>query len=73
MKAKIDWAQLPPNALVRQRKLLPVLPFSASTLWRRVAAGQFPRPVRLEGRISAWRVGDVLQWLDAQGRRKGGK
>ena len=69
MKHPIDWTQLPPTALVRQRDLLPVLPFAASTLWRRIAAGQFPRPVHLEGRISAWRVGDVLQWLDAPGGR----
>lgn len=70
MQSRINWAHLPPNALIRQRDLLPVLPFAAATLWRRVASGHFPCPVRLPGHISAWRVGEVLQWLDAQGAGK---
>lgn len=70
MKHPVNWAQLPPNALIRQRDLLPVLPFAAATLWRRIRSGDFPRPIRLPGHISAWRVCEVLQWLDAQGVSK---
>lgn len=39
------------------------LPFSAPTLWRMVKAGNFPSPVKLSERVTAWRVGDIRRWL----------
>jgi predicted DNA-binding transcriptional regulator AlpA len=55
------------SALIRQADLIPaVLPFSASSLWRRVRAGTFPAPTKLSERITAWRVGDVRRWLAEQ-------
>jgi predicted DNA-binding transcriptional regulator AlpA len=67
MPQRIDWTTLPDNALVRQRELLRVVPFSPATLWRRVKDRSFPQPIRLPGRMTAWRLGDVTRWLDAQG------
>ncbi|RYY23984.1 MAG: AlpA family phage regulatory protein [Sphingomonadales bacterium] len=59
---------LPDAALIRQAQLIPLLPFKAATLWRRVKLGQFPAPIRLEGgRVTAWRVGEVRHWLGTQG------
>ncbi|MDE1714523.1 AlpA family phage regulatory protein (plasmid) [Chromobacterium amazonense] len=43
-----------------------VLPFSASTLWRRVRAGTFPAPIKLSDRVTAWKAEDVREWLDSQ-------
>ena len=43
-----------------------VLPFSQPTLWRKVKAGTFPKPVSLGDRMSAWRVSDVREWITAQ-------
>lgn len=63
---KIDFTTLPDSALVRQRNLLHVLPFSAATLWRRTRAGEFPQPIHVSDSITAWRWGDVRAWLDAQ-------
>lgn len=68
---------LPDSALVRQAQLVrdpkhptrpAPLPFSASTFWRRVQGqgGNFPKPVKLGDRITAWRVGDVRAWIAAQ-------
>lgn len=62
-----NFQNLPDLALLRERQLREVLPFSGVTLWRRVKTGDFPQPVRLPGRITAWRWGDVRQWLAAQG------
>lgn len=64
--SKIDFRTLPDNAMVRIRELLPVLPFSSVTCWRRVRTGSFPQPYRLPGRVTCWRWGDVCTWLDAQ-------
>ena len=43
-----------------------IVPFSSATLWRKVKAGQFPKPVKLSPGITAWNVKDVRAWLAAQ-------
>lgn len=67
--------ELPDSALVRlpqlvrdpKRPNLPTpLPFSASTLWRKLREGTFPEAVKLGDAITAWRVGDVRAWIRAQ-------
>ena len=42
------------------------LPFSAPTLWRKVKAGTFPKPIKLSERVTAWNVGTVRAWMTAQ-------
>ena len=70
-----DFDLLPDGAMVRLAQLVrdpkhpsrPVpLPFSAASIWRKVAAGSFPQPVKLGVRTTAWRVSDVRAWLVAQ-------
>ena len=39
---------------------------AGSTLWRKVAAKEFPEPIRLSARVTAWRMGDVRAWIAAQ-------
>jgi len=51
---------LPEMGYVRQSQLIPaIFPFSSATLWRKVKAGTFPRPVKLGPRITAWKVEDI--------------
>lgn len=69
MKA-INYDNLPDAALLREKQLAPILPWSSATLWRRVKTGQFPQPVRLDGRVTCWRWGDVRDWLEAQTDRR---
>lgn len=66
--SSVDYKNLPDIAMVRERQLIPVLPFTSPTLWRRVRSGEFPQPVRLPGRITAWKWGDVRQWLESHGK-----
>ena len=65
---------LPDTAFIRESQLVQcpnrpansaILPFSAATLWRKVAAGTFPKPFKLSKRVTAWRVGDVRSYLQA--------
>lgn len=65
-------ADLPATGFVRLADLVktckealraPILPFSAATLWRKVKSGEFPAPVKLSERITAWRVEDIREWL----------
>ena len=67
---------LPDSGLVRESQLVrssknadsvvAPLPFSAPTLWRKVAAGTFPKPIKLSERVTCWNVGQVRAWLSAQ-------
>ena len=68
---------LPDSAFIREAQLvqspkrpgIPVLlPFSAPTLWRKVQAGTFCKPVKLSARVTAWNVGEVRAWMNAQAK-----
>lgn len=48
---------------IRQKELIKKIPFSPATLWRKVKAGTFVKPVKLSDRITAWKRADVDQWL----------
>ena len=56
-------AKMPQAGYIRQAGLLKVLPISPATLWRWVANDKFPKPVKLSGRITAWRLDEVRSWL----------
>lgn len=43
-----------------------LVPLSSPTLWRKVKAGDFPAPVKLSERVTAWRTQDVLAWLQSR-------
>lgn len=62
--------QLPDEALIRRTKLLTYLPFGSQTLWRRVKAERFPKPIVIDGCMTAWRWKDVRAWLEAQGQER---
>jgi prophage regulatory protein len=52
--------------LLRLQTVVRVTGLSRSTLYRLIADGQFPRPVRLGPRAVAWRRQDVEDWSDAR-------
>ena len=55
----------PEITLLRMHEVLQRVPFSRTTLWRRVRANEYPAPVRLGGpdsRIIAWRLVDIEAW-----------
>lgn len=55
---------MPATGYMRQSQLIPsIFPFSSATLWRKVKAGTFPKPVKLGPRITAWRVEDIREML----------
>lgn len=64
--------QLPNSAWLRESQLVrspkrpgstAPLPFSAPTLWRLVRAGAFPAPTKLSARVTAWKCGDIREWM----------
>lgn len=62
----IEVANLP-DALLRVQTVAAVTALSSSSIFRKTAAGEFPKPVRLGTRCTRWRSADVRAWLAAQG------
>ncbi|WP_245394865.1 helix-turn-helix transcriptional regulator [methanotrophic endosymbiont of Bathymodiolus puteoserpentis (Logatchev)] len=58
--------QLPNIGFVRTKTLLQFVPFSASTLSRKVKSGDFPAPVKLSEGISAFKVEEVREWIESK-------
>lgn len=56
--------ELPATGYVRESQLIPhIIPFSSSTLWRKVQAGTFPAPCKLSIRVTAWSVDSIREWM----------
>jgi prophage regulatory protein len=54
------------DALLKCRTVQALTGLSEATIYRKVAAGLFPEPIRLGARCTRWRAGDVTAWLRAQ-------
>lgn len=59
---------LPETGFLRQPQVLAFVPISKSTLWRRIQANSFPRPVKLSTGITAWRAEEIRDWISQQGQ-----
>lgn len=64
--AQVEFNRLPDDALIRLDFLIAwgLIPFSPSTLWRKVRQGKYPAPVRVSSQVTAWRCRDVRAWLE---------
>lgn len=57
---------IPPSGYLRVSQIVRILPLSRSTVWRKVRAGTFPRPVKLSDNVTAWPVTDLRAWIEAR-------
>ena len=57
---------LPDTGFLRQPQVLAFVPFSKSTLWRRIQARTFPQPLKLSARVTVWRAEDIRYWIARQ-------
>lgn len=58
-----------PTGFIRERQLRPhIIPVAHSTLWRLVKTGAFPAPIKLSERVTAWRIDEVMAWVERQGQ-----
>jgi len=55
------------DALLRIKTVIQATGLSSATVYRKLAAGQFPQPVRLGVRCTRWKAADVRAWIQAQG------
>lgn len=52
--------------LIRTDTVLAKVPWSRTTLWRRIKDGDFPPPIRISGGLNAWLESSVDAWIDAR-------
>ena len=68
-KAITTFNDLPDMAMIQVRRLVnyKVLPYSATTIWRKCRNGEFPAPIKMSSGVTAWRVGDIRKYLEVIG------
>ncbi|QTL95322.1 helix-turn-helix transcriptional regulator [Aeromonas jandaei] len=65
MKTKSPHA-LPQEGFVRVAAVAHTLNISIGTVWRWSAAGKFPKPVKISGKVTGWPVAEVRAWIAAK-------
>jgi len=58
---------LPETGFVRLPDVLKVFPVSKSTWWAGVKSGDYPKPVKLGQKMTAWRVEDIRALIEVIG------
>jgi len=43
-----------------------LIPVSPATWWNKVRSGEYPQPVKLGPRITAWKVSDIKKMLEGE-------
>jgi predicted DNA-binding transcriptional regulator AlpA len=52
---------------IRAKKLAPQLDVSIPTVWRWSRENpDFPKPYRLSGRVTAWKISEIEAWAEAK-------
>lgn len=54
------------SRLVRRAEVLHLTGLPKSSLYNHLAAGTFPVPRKLSARSVAWKLSDVLAWIDSR-------
>lgn len=54
-----------PDRLLRLREVTALVGLGSSTIYRKLAAGEFPQPVRLGPSSVRWRESEVQRWIDS--------
>jgi prophage regulatory protein len=61
------------EVLQRIQKVREATALSRTELYRRIRAGDFPRPVAIGARAVAWRESDVQAWIAARSPKEATK
>ena len=48
---------------IRINELIKIIPFSASTIWRKAKKGTFPKPYKLSEQITGWKCDEIRAWM----------
>jgi prophage regulatory protein len=60
------------NGVLRRREVEAATGLSRSAIYAAIAAGDFPRPIKLGVRAVGWRLDDIDQWFATRPQHQGG-
>jgi predicted DNA-binding transcriptional regulator AlpA len=65
LQKSVNYETLPDAVLIRPKQLVAsgLVPFSIVSVWRKSKAGTFPAPIKVAPAITAFRLGDIREWL----------
>ena len=66
MASKTMEARVQDIQLIPLREVTRIAGISRSEIWRRVAANNFPQPIKLGEHCTRWEKGEVVQWIAAR-------
>lgn len=52
------------TTILRRRDVQLMIRLSRSTIYKMIAEGNFPRPIKLGARAVGWRKSDITDWLE---------
>ncbi|GGH18126.1 transcriptional regulator, AlpA family [Cribrihabitans marinus] len=52
--------------ILRRRDIELIIGLSRSTIYKMIADGDFPQPIKIGARAVGWRESDVSEWLDSR-------
>lgn len=62
---KYELIRLPEIGFVRLSTILEIIPIGKSTWWSKVKSKEYPQPVKLGERTTAWKVEDVRNLINS--------
>jgi prophage regulatory protein len=57
-----------PDVCLRIEKVLAITGLSAPTIYREIAQGRFPRPIKITAGARAWKLSEVMEWIETRER-----
>lgn len=56
---------LPETGFLRLNQILELIPVGKSTWWARVKRGEYPQPIKLGKKTTAWRAEDIKELIES--------
>jgi prophage regulatory protein len=53
-----------PKKLIRMPQVIDMTGLARSTIYAKVQAGEFPRPLKISHRHVAWKRQDIISWIE---------
>jgi prophage regulatory protein len=57
-----------PDVCLRIGMVLSITGLSAPTVYREIAQGRFPRPIKITAGARAWKLSEIMDWIDTRER-----
>lgn len=55
------------DKLLRVKQVLEVIPVAKSTIWQWVKEDRFPKPIKLGGKTTVWKMSEIQRFVETVG------